>query len=241
IDAILRESRMLANQINQEFGRLAGEVAQKIKELDETAGVAEEVMAAGAQTLRNFRSVWEEFSAPGMGFNRKTVALLVRKDYKDIEERLSLTPVMGRVKQMGQQLEGLGLRLPTVAISDRLLSAKESFGEDGKSLLNKFDLSSIVSDIGGLRLDRMFPGLKVPNVARDSIKITQGFDKEKLIAWVKADLHMKLPSKADLLNYGPLVVSLDDAQITGHTHLEASLESQIKKSNYGELSGSWNI
>src|SRR5690606_18479276 len=107
--------------------------------------------------------------------------------------------------------------------------------------LNKFDLSSIVSDIGGLRLDRMFPGLRVPNVARDSIKITQGFDKEKLIAWVKADLHMKLPSKADLLNYGPLVVSLDDAQITGHTHLEASLESQIKKSNYGELSGSWNI
>lgn len=240
IDAILQESRNLADQVNREFGRLAGEVAEKIKELDEVVDTAEDLQAAGAQTLRNFRSVWDEFTAPGMGFNRRTIALLVRTDYNDIQERLSLTPVMGRVNQLNNQLAGLGIRLPSVAITDRLIPAKKSWNDFKNSQLQNFDLSNIFSDIGGMRFDRMFPGLKIPEAARDAIKVTQGFDKQKLMAWVNAEANFPMPPSSKLLNFGPLLVSLENARLTGFSRLEAG-ENGVSNSNYGELSATWNI
>lgn len=240
LDAILNESRKLADNVNQEFGRLAGEVGEKIKELDRVVDSAEELQAAGAQTLRNFRSVWDEFTAPGIGFNRKTIALLVRTKPEDIEERLSLTPVLGKVNQINDQLAGLGIRLPSVAITDRLIPAKNVWNDFKESQLKKFDLSNIFSDVGGMSFDRLFPGLKIPEAARDAINVTQGFDKQKLMAWVNAEANFPMPPSSRLMDFGPVLVTLDNAKLSGFSRLEAD-ESGVNKSNYGELLATWNI
>lgn len=240
-EAILQESTALANSINKEFGRLAGEVAQKAREAMQAAASGEELVQVGKQTLHNYRSVWEQFTAPGMGLNRDTVAMIVKTDWKDVEQRLSLTPCISRVKQFGKDLEGLGLRLPVVAITDRLLPPMPYWEEVGKSMLDKFGFSNLLSDIGGMRLDKLFPGFKMPQFARDKIRITQGFDKKNLLAWVNAEADVKLSGKKPLMSFGPLRVNLENGVFTGHLHLEIDINGKTKKTNTGTLTGSWHI
>jgi hypothetical protein len=242
INSILNESRALANTVNQEFGRLAGEVAQKVKDFDRAAKVVSEVVQVGKQTLNNFRSVWEEFTAPGMGLNRKTIALIVRTDFKEVQERLSITPCISRVKQFGHELEGLGLRMPVVSITDRLLPAIKRDGQEMlKSLMSNFDFSNLLSDIGGMRLDKLFPGFKMPDIARDNIKITQGFDKQNLMAWINAEVNVGFSDKKTLMSFGALQVSLEGGSFRAKTRIEVNSEGSIKKNNKGELRGSWHI
>lgn len=237
INAVLRESQALANGINKEFGRLAGEVTDRLKDFDRLAEAGKDVVDTTKQTLNNFRSVWEEFTAPGMGFNRKTIAMIVKTDWKQVEERLSLTPCISRVKQFGEQLEGLGLRLPVASITDRLLPGIK---EAGQAALSRFDFSNLLSDLGGIRLDKLFPGFKMPEIAKDKIKITQGFDKQNLVAWVNAEADIKLNGKKTLMSIGPLKIDLENGVFTGKMRLEIGIDGKVRKTNHGQLIGSWH-
>lgn len=241
IEAFIRHTGALANSVNKEFGRLAGEVAEKLKDVDRALGAGDSLIEVGQQTLNNYRSVWEEFTAPGMGLNRNTIALIVRTDWKNIEQRLSLTPAITRVKQFGEQLEGLGLRLPIAVLTDRLLPVKKEWGEMGKSLLDKFHFSNILSDMGGMRFDKLFPGFKMPEFARDNIKVTQGFDKQTLTAWVNAEANIKFTGKKALMNIGPLQVEIENANFSGKMRMEIGVDGKVKKQNSGKLIGSWHI
>jgi hypothetical protein len=239
--AILGASVDLANRVNADLGLFAGEIAEKAKAADTVVLSAQNVAQEGQRTLSNYQSVWNQFTAPGMGFNRKTISMLVNTDWKDVENRLSLTPVMSRVKQFGKDLEGLGLRLPTVALTDRLLPPMPNWENIGKSLLDKFGFSNLLSDIGGMRLDKLFPGFKMPAFARDNIRVTQGFEKQTLTAWVNAEADIKLSGKKTLMNFGPLRVDLEDGIFTGRLRLEIDIDGQVKKTNAGSLTGSWHM
>ncbi|HKP05021.1 MAG TPA: hypothetical protein VJU77_16840 [Chthoniobacterales bacterium] len=241
LDAILQESTALGESINEELGRFAGEVAQKVRDADAAASSAGEVIQAGKETLRNIRSVWEEFTAPGLGLNRRTVAMIVNTDFKDVQQRLSLTPCISRVKQFGKDLEGLGLRLPVVALANRLLPPMPDWKNVGQSLLDNFGFGNLMSDIGGMRLDKLFPGFKMPQFARDKIKITQGFDKQTLMAWVNAEADVTLAGKKAIMNFGPLRVDLENGIFQGHLRLEMGIDGQVKKTNTGTLTGSWHM
>jgi hypothetical protein len=240
-EAILRESLELANKLNGEFGRLTGEVAQTVRDFDKLTDSLGHVLQAGDQTLKNFRSVWEEFTAPGMGLNRRTVAMIVKTDWKDVEQRLSITPAITRVKELGEAIDGLGVRLPVAAIKEYLLPAKESWGDMKNSLINKFDFSNVLSDLGGVRLDKLFPGFKMPPFARDKIKVTQGFDKSNLMAWANAETDVKLGERKKLMSIGPVLIELENGHFEGKMRLEAGINGGIKKTNSGKLSGSWHI
>jgi hypothetical protein len=241
INSILNASTDLANRINQKFGSLTGDVAQRAKDAMAAADSEKAVLQAMKQTLTNFRSVWEEFTAPGMGLNRKTVAMLVSTNWQDVERRLSITPCIARVKQFGEQLEGLGLRMPVVGITDRLLPAGLNWNDMRNSLLGKFDFSNLFSDLGGMRFDKLFPGLKMPDTARDNIKITQGFDKQNLMAWVNAEADVLLNGMKDLMSIGPLSIQLENGRFTGAMRLSIDIDGKTSKSNSGKLVGSWHI
>lgn len=240
-DAILSASVALANSVNREFGRLAGEVGQKLKDVEKFEDSAHQVIQAGQQTLNNFRSVWEEFTAPGMGLNRRTVAMIVRTDWKDVEQRLSITPCISRVKQFGEELEGLGLRVPVAAITDRLLPAKAEWKEMKKSLMSKFDFSNLFSDLGGMRFDKLLPGLKMPEFARDKIKLTHGFDKQNLSAWVNSEANIFLSGRKKMMSIGPLQIELENGHFIGKARIEMDIDGKIRKINSGQLKGSWHL
>lgn len=242
-EEIIKKSAALADSINQEFGKLAGEVAEKVKQYDQAAASFEAMQNSGKQVLDNYRSVWDEFNAPGMGLNRKTVAMLVNKDWSDVEERLSITPCVARVKQFQNDLEALGLRLPVTNVFEGLLPPKPEWAKDiedyGKSLLNKFNFSDVLSDIGALRLDKMFPNFKMPDNLRDNIKITQGFDKQNLTAWVNAEVNFKLTEVKSLLNIGPIELKLNQGKFVAKVRMEMDVEGNSKKENSGMLAGNW--
>jgi len=221
---------------------MAGEVAGIARDALKTANLADAAVQEGKNVLRNARSVWEEFTAPGMGFNRRTIEMVVKFNPKNIEEKLGLTPCIARVKELGDQLEGLGLRFPTVGIADRLLPAVAGrFKELEKSLLDKFDFSDLMSDVGGMRLTKLLPGLKMPQEFEDKIRITQGFDKEKLKAWVNAESDIQFKDRKTLMSFGPLLVSLDKGHFIGQSRVEADADGRVTKVARGSLTGDWAI
>lgn len=242
LDATLKASVAFAESINRDLGALTGEVAQFVKDADNAVGAGEDLIQTGKQTLSNFRSVWEEFTAPGMGLNRRTVAMIVQTDWKQVEERLSLTPCISRIKQLEGQLDGLGLRQPVAAITDRLLPAAKEWGNQmTNAVLDKFNFSDVLSDIGGIRFDKLFPGFKMPESMRDKIKIKQGFDKQNLIAWANAEADIKLPGKKTLMSIGPILMHLENGAFTGKMRLELGIDGKIRKTNEGQLKGSWHM
>lgn len=238
---IEQKATALVNNINREFGKLAGEVAEKIKEIDKTGVDFNSMVNSGKQVLDNYRSVWQEFTAPGMGLNRKTISMIVNKDWKDVEQRLSITPCISRVKQFENDLEGLGVRLPVTNIFEGLLPPKEEWTEYRNSLLNKFNFSDVLSDIGAMRLDKLFPNFKMPNSFRDNIKVTQGFDKQNLMAWVNAEANIQLDGPQSILNIGPIDVQLLNGKFIAKVRMEMDIEGKTKKENSGTLSGDWAI
>lgn len=245
IDRIVDASRALGNEVHQEYGRLVTEVTRQCRDMQQklssAAASADTLIQTGSQTLRNFRSVWEEFTAPGMGLNRHTVAMIVRTDWKDVEQRLSITPCIARVKQFGKDLEGLGLALPVTALTDRLLPAAAEWGGMPKALLSRFDFSNLFSDLGGMRFDELFPGFKMPEFARDKLRITHSFDRQAASAWIKAEADIRIPGRKKLLSIGPVTVELEDGHFTGEIRFEGALEGKLTRTNAGQLTGSWHM
>lgn len=238
---ILAASSRLASRVNGDFGKLTGEVAQRVKDIDRAANAAQGLMQTGKQTLNNFRSVWNEFTAPGMGLNRNTVAMIVKTDWNDVAQRLSITPCIARVKELGESLEGLGLRLPVSAITDQLLSAKREWKNVSQSLVDQFGFSNLLSDLGGMRFDKLFPGFKMPEFARDKIKVTQGFDKASLTAWVNAEADIKLAGRKQLMSIGPILVEIENARFEATMRIQLDIDGKMKKLNTGKLTGTWHI
>jgi hypothetical protein len=196
------------------------------------------LVQSGKNVIRNTRSLWNEFSAPGLGFNRETLAMVVRFDPNSIEERLGITPCIAKAKEFQDTLEGMGVRLPIVGIGDDLLpAAKEYAKKFTNSLVEQFDFTSLMSDIGGIRLDNLFPGFKMPAELKDNIKITHGFDKEKLSAWVKAESDIKFKDRKTILPFGPLKVDIDKAHFEAVTRIEVDASGRKSKIAKGKLSG----
>jgi hypothetical protein len=240
---ILGRSVALANRLNRDLGKLAEEVSEKVKAIDQAVASFDAMRNSGSQVLDNYRSVWNEFTAPGMGLNRRTISMIVNMNPRDIQERLSITPCISRVKQFENDLEGLGLRLPVTNIFEGLLPPKPEWAKDvedyGKSLLNKFNFSDVLSDIGAMRLDKLFPSFKMPNNFRDNIKVTQGFDKQNLFAWVNAEINFKLDAPQQILAIGPIIVNLNKGHFIAKVRMEMDIEGNTKKENNGTLAGDW--
>ncbi len=169
--------------------------------------------------------------------------MIVNMNPRDIQERLSITPCISRVKQFENDLEGLGLRLPVTNIFEGLLPPKPEWTtgvEDySKSLLSKFHFSDILSDIGAMRLDKLFPNFKMLDYLRDNIKVTQGFDKQNLFAWVNAEINFKLEAPQQILAIGPIIVNLNKGSFIAKVRMEMDIEGNTKKENTGTLAGDW--
>lgn len=241
-EAIIKAATALAEDINAEIGKAAGQVADIAREAMKIAQLGDIAVQELNNVLRNARTVWDEFTAPGLGFNRRTIEMVVNFNPKNIEERLGITPCIARVKEFGESLEGLGLRFPAVGLADRLLPAiKDRFQELSEALLNKFDFSNLLSDIGGMRLTKLLPMLKMPEWAEDKVKITKGFDKEKLKAWVHAETDIQFSDRKTLMHFGPLLVTLNQGHFIGMVHLEADADGKVDKVSRGSLSGDWTI
>lgn len=238
VEAIAEAAGSLAEGINREIGELAGQVAELARDVEAGQAAAQ----AASDVLRNARSVWDEFAAPGLGFNRRTVEMVVRFDAKRVDERLGLTPTVARVKQVVDRLEEMELRVAVVGVADRLLSAgKGHFEELTQSHLGNFGFSAVMSAMASLRMPKLFPGLKFPQLASDDLRITHGFDKERLKTWIDAESDIRLDGRKTLLSVGPVQVTVTNARFAGKLRLETDIRGAVKKVARGSMRGDWAI
>lgn len=248
-DAIFSAAAGLASEFNEDFAKGIGQIATAAHQAKVVEKNIDQVAQVGSTTLRNYRSTWDQFTAPGLGFNRKTVSMLVRTDWKDVREKLSLTPLISQVNETianGEQLldqandvlNACGIRLPTVGISDQLLPAtQEYFKELGDSFLEKFEFSDLMKDIGGIRLTKLFRGFKMPGWAHDKVKITHGFDKSKLSAWVKAESDIKFNDDKKMIQLSVLTLVLRNGHFTAVARIETDIEGRQQKITRGRITG----
>ena len=77
----------------------------------------------------------------------------------------------------------------------------------------------------------------MPATDKDNIKITHGFDKQKLSAWVKAEAKIALRERKTLLPFGPLRVDIEHARFDAATRLEIDADGRQTKVVKGRLEG----
>ncbi|KMQ64783.1 hypothetical protein ACM46_11170 [Chryseobacterium angstadtii] len=239
-DKIISASIALANELNTELGEVAGHIAEIVQKSDAVAKSWESMKDVADTTLNNYRAVFEKFTAPGMGFNRETISMIVNTDWKDIEEKLSLTPVMGKVQEFEDRLNAVGINLPIAAIADSLLPAKETWDNFSNSMLKKFDFSNIINKLSA-DFTNMIPGFKFMDEFRDKIKVTQGFDRKELRGWVKAKADIAFNDRKKLFSLGSLIVELDKGRFFANMDADIDPFGTTTTKSTGALAGSWIV
>lgn len=225
-DALVAEVRRLGQSASEELRRIGEPLLAKAGDVLRTVEAGAALGQQASRTLRAARAFGEALTAPGLGFNRKSLAYMLREGGRPIE----MTPCVARLKELGENLEALGLRLPTREFAERLLP----------TALQNFDLSSIISDIGALRLTNLLPSLRLPEGARDLIHVTHGIDRETRRPWAEANLNVPIGGRHALFSLGPIEVSLQDPRFEAQIKLSASLDG-VQKTATGALTGSWQL
>lgn len=244
---ILAAANKFTEELNEDLGTLTGTLLNAYSEVKKTEYAYNDLSDAVNNTLFNYRGVYDELVAPGLGFNRKTIAMLVSTDWENIEQRLTITPVVTKFNQLKENLSSLGIRLPSVSITDKFLAPAREWGETAlknfqNSLLSNYDFTNILKGAGGLNLERLIPGFKMPDAFRNNVKIMHGTDVKNLKAWVKAETNISLPKQEQLFAIGPVSISLDKAAtLVGNVKAEIDADSKLEKENYGSLTGSFII
>jgi hypothetical protein len=132
---------------------------------------------------------------------------------------------------VGADLKALGIRLPTDKLLDRLLPQP----------LTNIDFGKLLPDFAGLKLDRLFPGLKSPAGAGDGVRVTHGLDKQRQRAWAEAVVDVQLAGQADVFSFGPLSLRVYRAHLTALARLEAAVSGQVTRQSNGKVVADWQL
>ncbi|MBX3252518.1 MAG: hypothetical protein KF862_00145 [Chitinophagaceae bacterium] len=236
-----------ATKIANELGADISEISSKIDQLDSAIASGGALKNSADNVLTNYRSVWEEITAPGMGLNRKTIALVVNKvnNPGELKQQLSITPCIAKYKQFESDLNALGVRLPVTHIFNELIPpAKEWLkkrNREAKDYFNQFNFSEILPNIGAMDFAGMFPGFKMPDNFAEHIKFSQGIDKLNLSAWANVSLDYPMPKEETMFSIAMAKVTLSDARFKAEIQGSINADGDLSRREYGELKGDFNI
>lgn len=224
----------LKGDFDRALGGAADAVQGQLRDLirqaktENPAAIAAGLFQGRDTALRLVRAFGEAPVVDGMAFNREKVAY-----YLDALSggKVRTTPITALVNRAGDDLKAMGLRVPTGEILDRLIP------DD----LKNFDLSKILPDFAGLKLDRLFQGLKMPEGVQDKVKVRHGFDKQARRAWLETEVDVPFSEPATLFEFGPVLVRLDRALFHALTRLEAEATGSSTQKAEGRLEGDWGV
>jgi hypothetical protein len=216
-----RARRDLQNHINQIY-------EDNYKSFQEATSPVFQSADAAVKLVRAFGS---PPAVPNLAFDRPEVAFF----YKETQRFVDVTPVLARVNQAQQAadaLKALGVRLPTKQLLEDLVPQP----------LENFDLRKIFPDFAGLKLENLLPGLKMPSIANDRVRISQGVDPQTRRAWVQAvvdDVRITTPST--LFAIGPVELSVPKSSFTALTRFEAAVGEPPKRKINAKIKGDWDV
>lgn len=210
------------------FGDLGGQVLAQLPNLDKTVDDAiakSGICQAGSRALALVRAYGDGPVVQGMVFNRAKIAYY----FNGLRDVVETTPMAAMVDRAGQELKAMGIRLPTLSLTDKFLPN-----------LDNLDLSILFPDFAGIRLDGMFPGIRAPFEKDDRIKVTQGFERDARRAWLQARVReLPIGQRCELFNAGPISVSLQQGTFDATARLTAAQGQPMQKVVRGEIRGDW--
>ena len=180
--------------------------------------------------IRLVRAFGDAPVVDGMGFNRERIAY-----YFDslIGGAVKTTPMAALVNRVGDDLKALGMRVPTGELLDRLIP----------NALKDFDVSKILPDFAGIKLDRLFEGVEDAHGDREpreegSPRIRQAGSKR---AWLETELDVPFDQPATLFSFGPVSVRLVNADLHALSRIEATPSSGTIQRVDGKLEADWEV
>jgi methyl-accepting chemotaxis protein len=240
----------LATKINEAIQNVTGNVAEVFQALDTQRQKfldlinrayednykrlqedAAQVFQSADSAVRLVRAFGPPPVVPNLAFDRPEVAFF----YKEAQRFVDVTPVLARVNQAQQAadaLKALGVRLPTKQLLNDLVPQP----------LENFDLRKIFPDFAGLKLDNLFPGLKMPPIANDRVRISHGVDVQTRRAWVQAVIdNVQISEPSTLFAIGPVELSVPKSNFTALTRFEAGQGETPKRQINAKITGDWEV
>jgi hypothetical protein len=220
------------SQARQKFLDQANRVFEdNYKGLQELQGQAAKVFQSADDAVRLVRAFGAPPTVPNLAFDRPEVAYF----YQEAQRFVNVTPILARVNQAQQgvdALKALGVRLPT----------KQLFEDLVPQPLQNFDLRKIFPDFSGVKLDNLFPGLKMPSMANDRVRISHGVDAQTRRAWVQAVIDkVKVTTPSTLFAIGPVELGVRQSTFTALTRFEAGVGEAPKRQIKAEILGDWDV
>jgi hypothetical protein len=180
-----------------------------------------------AETLRLLRAAGESPILPNLKFNRERIAYF----FDDAKQAVQTSPVVALLNRANQDLQALGIRVPTNELLDRIKPKG----------LDQIDFGKVLPDLSGLKLDNLFKGFRLPPIANDRVKVTHGFDKSSLTAWAKVRAGTELDPRTDVFAFGPLKLAVLGGRFDALVDFMVDITGKPKKTVRAELAGNWEL
>lgn len=175
-------------------------------------------------TLRLIRAVGEGPLLPEMKFNRERMAYF----FDDYAAAVRSSPVAALVNRVGDDLKALGVRLPTEGFLERIIPAQ----------LQNFDIGKILPDFSALKNSALFEKVKLPAIANDTVKVTQGFDEVNRVPWLKAKVDIPMDERCEAFRLGPLGLILPKAHFFARSEMQF-VAGKLEKLQEARVTADW--
>ncbi len=170
-----------------------------------------DVGALPGKVLRLYAAAATAPAMPNLDFARERLGYY----YQELNKVIDTSKAEAWFGKLGDELKALGLNLPFSQIGDGLIPFD----------LQNYDIGRIFRNFGGLKLDSLFKGYRLPEGATDAIKITHDFDKKQFRAWVQIDVNAPIKGRKSLFTIGPFQLDFVDTDFIAKVRLDASKDS----------------
>jgi hypothetical protein len=226
IDAINQQLEKWQDKFDDVVNQVKEDASDKIKSVVEDFDQG--LLQKGDSTIRLIRAFADVPKLPQLDFNRRSIGYY----YDMVENGVDLTPCSAYLDNIGNELKGIGVRLPTKHLLEQL---------DPYQYLPKFNFREIFPNFAGINLANLIPDLDLPSLPKDKVKITHGIDKQTRRAWANADIDIHVKKKTSLLDIGVLRMDLIRPHFEASTRLSSDIQGDTSSNAHGQILGDWQM
>lgn len=222
-----KDIRTRVAEVEKRIGRtvedaVQSELGRKIKEnIAVTQGVGDK----GDKLVKLAKLLGSPPELPTLTFNRDRIDYV----FSDLEQQVTTSPMAARLREIDGALNELGLSIPTRALAEQIVLDS----------LKGLDVRKVFKDLAGLRFDHLFPGMRLPDLSSDKVKITHDVDARARSAWVCASVDVPFPQELTAFG-GPVPLRVANARFKAEVKMETT-PGGVRSHSFGSIRGDWSL